>query len=669
MSSKNSNLPEDKKGLSPSPSTTSVLPILENIMNYHDKNKEMPPTIDYTKIYGPSPSLPPSEKDKKSEIKSQQEQYEGQDVMPTPNKAVPFQRVISAKYTKEQILQLTCNNKHCCLYPLYPLYCPDCNLVFCKTCVNGERCLKCNSNLSELQNELQNELCEIYKENVIECKYKEVGCEERKSPWELENHEPSCAQAMTKCKDCNGDYTHEEMLSHRFECKNRKENKCPTCNYEDEESEFKKTEMKIKHMKHILMDEMQTLIRQEFQKLTVIIETTIKNSVEEATSGLHKKMNMPEIERKIDDLLTGTTVIQSTLGIGQDNENEKKLLPYQQELLLQKLKSISLVNTLITDIDNGYETDNKFCYVNTFDKKFLVLYPTDRYGVSEYNLSNNKITNQLKSPHQSNIITMISIPHVIKKETYLITASFDRSIKVFSIEQQYTQVKEYQNAHDDYSLYALDAMYDETKGVVVVSGCYNLQEIKLWYVDLNEDDGKEKMHIKVNGKVCCVKCKNNTIYVGSTQGVFMYLMEGIDKEGKANKQFVDENAVVPKKGELKHTAITFMDSNDKWMVEADSMGVVRVWDIESGKMEKVIKREMNEFQINSLSTWDNVYIIAGARDGKVVLYDVEQGECVDSVGEHKGYVYCVKVIKHWKYNKAILSCGYDGQVKLWGSTK
>ena len=669
MSSKNSNLPEDKKGLSPSPSTTSVLPILENIMNYHDKNKEMPPTIDYTKIYGPSPSLPPSEKDKKSEIKSQQEQYEGQDVMPTPNKAVPFQRVISAKYTKEQILQLTCNNKHCRLYPLYPLHCPDCNLVFCKTCVNGERCLKCNSNLIDLQNELQNELREIYNENVIECKYKEVGCEERKSPWELENHEPSCAQAMTKCKDCNGDYTHEEMLSHRFECKNRKENKCPTCNYEDEESEFKKTEMKIKHMKHILMDEMQTLIRQEFQKLTVIIETTIKNSVEEATSGLHKKMNMPEIERKIDDLLTGTTVIQSTLGIGQDNENEKKLLPYQQELLLQKLKSISLVNTLITDIDNGYETDNKFCYVNTFDKKFLVLYPTDRYGVSEYNLSNNKITNQLKSPHQSNIITMTSIPHVIKKETYLITASFDRSIKVFSIEQQYTQVKEYQNAHDDYSLYALDAMYDETKGVVVVSGCYNLQEIKLWYVDLNEDDGKEKMHIKVNGKVCCVKCKNNTIYVGSTQGVFMYLMEGIDKEGKANKQFVDENAVVPKKGELKHTAITFMDGNDKWMVEADSMGVVRVWDIESGKMEKVIKREMNEFQINSLSTWDNVYIIAGARDGKVVLYDVEQGECVDSVGEHKGYVYCVKVIKHWKYNKAILSCGYDGQVKLWGSTK
>ena len=299
-----------------------------------------------------------------------------------------------------------------------------------------------------------------------------------------------------------------------------------------------------------------------------------------------------------------------------------------------------------------------------------MIYPTDRYGVSEYNLSNNKITNKLKSPHQSNIITITSIPHVIKKETYLITASFDRSIKVFSIEQQYTQVKEYQNAHDDYSLYALDAMYDETKGVVVISGCHNLQEIKLWYVDLNEDDGKEKMHIKVNGKVCCVKCyKNNAIYVGSTQGVFMYLMDGIDKEGKANKQFVDENAIAPKKGELKHTAITFMDNNDKWMVEADSMGVVRVWDIESAKMEKVIKREMNEFQINSLSTWDNVYIIAGARDGKVVLYDVEQGECVDSVGEHKGYVYCVKVIKHWKYNKAILSCGYDGQVKLWGSTK
>ena len=122
MSSKNSNLPEDKKGLSPSPSTTSVLPVLENITNYHDKNKEMPPAIDYTKIYGPAPSPPPSEKEKdkkssKSEIKSQQEQFEGQDVMPQPNKAVPFNRVISSKYSKDQIFQLKCNNKHCCLYP------------------------------------------------------------------------------------------------------------------------------------------------------------------------------------------------------------------------------------------------------------------------------------------------------------------------------------------------------------------------------------------------------------------------------------------------------------------------------------------------------------------------------------------------------------------------
>ena len=663
MSNSNSNLPEDKKGLSPSPSTTSLLPVLENLTNYHDKNKEMPPAIDYSKIYGPAPSPPPQNDNDKKSSKSanpsqkSQEQFEGQDIMPQPNKAVAFNRVISAKYSKDQIFQLRCNNKHCGLYPLYPLFCPDCNLVFCKTCVYGERCLRCNSNLKPLEGELN----AIYTESVIECKYKEVGCDECKPPWDLENHEPSCANEMKECKDCQGKYTHEEMLVHRHQCKNRKANKCLTCNYEDEESEYNKTNMKIEHMKHILMDEIKVIIAQEFQKLSLSVQTDIQNSIEGAINGLHQKLNMPVIEQGIQTLLEGVGVIQSGLGIEKGKENEKKTIHYQQELLLQKLKSISLVNTLITDIDNGYETDNKFCYVNTFDKKFLVLYPTDRYGVSEYNLSNNKVTNQLKSPHQSNIITMASIPHITKKETYLVTASFDRSIKVFSIEKQYTLIKEYQNAHDDYSLYALDAMYDGTKGVVAISGCFNLQEIKMWFVDLNEDSGKEKIHIKVDGKVCCVKHKGNNdvnaVYVGSTQGVFMYLMDSIDQEGKANKRFVDSNAVAPKKGELKHTAIAFLEGNDKWMVEADSMGVIRVWDVESEQMEKVIKREMNEFQINSLSTWDNVYIIAGARDGKVVLYDVEQGECVDSVGEHKGYVYCVKVIKHWKYNKVILSWG------------
>jgi hypothetical protein len=51
----------------------------------------------------------------------------------------------------------------------------------------------------------------------------------------------------------------------------------------------------------------------------------------------------------------------------------------------------------------------------------------------------------------------------------------------------------------------------------------------------------------------------------------------------------------------------------------------------------------------------------------LVIFDIFDEIALAEFGEHKGYVYCVKVAENWKYEKIITSCGFDGELKIWAS--
>ena len=74
-----------------------------------------------------------------------------------------------------------------------------------------------------------------------------------------------------------------------------------------------------------------------------------------------------------------------------------------------------------------------------------------------------------------------------------------------------------------------------------------------------------------------------------------------------------------------------------------------------------------KYQINSLAPWSGRTIIGGTKDGKIIIYDIFDGIAVGEVGEHNGYVYCVKTEESWKYEKIVTSCGFDGELKIWAT--
>ena len=78
-------------------------------------------------------------------------------------------------------------------------------------------------------------------------------------------------------------------------------------------------------------------------------------------------------------------------------------------------------------------------------------------------------------------------------------------------------------------------------------------------------------------------------------------------------------------------------------------------------------RGILKYQLTSLSPWDTRFVVGGTRDGKLSLFDIIDGVYIDEIGNHEGYVYCVRVADHWKFDKIVVSCGFDGKIKVWAN--
>ena len=173
-------------------------------------------------------------------------------------------------------------------------------------------------------------------------------------------------------------------------------------------------------------------------------------------------------------------------------------------------------------------------------------------------------------------------------------------------------------------------------------------------------------------KIYCLKhnpANEEEFLIGNDEGIMLYNIFNLIGEGDdVNKAIDTEKEYIDKNDEkAKHICITFIEEDNDFFIEGDSIGIVRVWSIKEGELRKKIKRGILKYQINSLDAWSGRTVIGGTKDGKIVIYDIFDGIAVGEVGEHNGYVYCIKNAENWKYEKIVTSCGFDGALKVWAS--
>ena len=563
---------------------------------------------------------------------------------------------------KGNLPKLLCAN--CNKFPLEPMNCSDCNCILCGECMkNKTKCLKCSSifKYKKLDEDLKNlfSLCKII------CKYSPCGCQEQLSPNEILHHEKTCKDNKKKCENCGEVMTYEKYLKHHKEC-GLNLTECETCGYKDSVREYDKTNRKIEHIKHILFPEIENIVKKEVEKAVSAINDSLdkRDAYKEAPDNKLED----ELKKRLLDIQQLLLNMQPKNYADRSDDLGKMT---KAQYLDRKIKNVKLVLTVPSKIDNAFECNDKYCIVHTFKNDNFILYPNIKYGINCYNLSSSKDIVILPKAFESNITCMASCQNTKKNLSYFAAASYDRTIKVYTIEDGFKKIKTYKEIFQDYSNFMID-LYCYNNQIILLAGNENLKQIKVLYPEEGEKEKTLMKTMTCKNKILFLKhnpSNEEEFFMGNDEGIFLYNIFNLIGEGDDSNKNIDiEKEYIDKSDEKsKHICITFLENEKNIFVEGDSLGVVRVWKIKEGELQIKIKRGILKFQISSLDAWSGRTIIGGTKDGKLIIYDIYDGVAVGEIGEHKGYVYCVKIAENWKYEKIVTSCGFDGQLKIWAT--
>jgi WD40 repeat protein len=110
------------------------------------------------------------------------------------------------------------------------------------------------------------------------------------------------------------------------------------------------------------------------------------------------------------------------------------------------------------------------------------------------------------------------------------------------------------------------------------------------------------------------------------------------------------------------SAYVAMIPNSNFVVSGSKSGVVQIWNMETGKMEK--EWEGNGLKdIDSLVvTADAKYLFLGLHSGDIIMLDLKDGK---TLKEFKGHTWTVTSLVLSSDNKKLVSGSFDADVKVW----
>jgi COMPASS component SWD3 len=106
--------------------------------------------------------------------------------------------------------------------------------------------------------------------------------------------------------------------------------------------------------------------------------------------------------------------------------------------------------------------------------------------------------------------------------------------------------------------------------------------------------------------------------------------------------------------------------NGKYILAFTLDSCIRLWDYVSGSVKKTYQGHVNtKYSLGGAFgvSGDQAFIVSGSEDGDIVFWDVKTKEIVQRVKGHEGVVCWVDTYSG--PTNAVVSCGLDGEVKVW----
>ena len=379
----------------------------------------------------------------------------------------------------------------------------------------------------------------------------------------------------------------------------------------------------------------------------------LTNINEEKKEKMNSKIDsvLKELEADLDSKLNQ---VEEEIILSMDNPSiytsynfSFKLQNDPQELVFKK--------DICSNAHKTNSIDRVFCAFKSFLGEALIVWGSSSNNIEYYDCEKEKIVKTFHQAHSQTVFSCRHYPYVKKRIDYIITSSYDRTVKLWDYNQNSYDLC-ISNAHGGYYIYS-------------VSILFNIQEDKNYVITSSSN---EKMKVW--------DFKGNYIRNFGQDSESTYFIDVYYSKWKKQYYIINANSVDVKSyefdtGNLYHkykgipqtwhmSAVINETKQGQLLIESDGTGRIRIWDFNTANLLKNIASTYS-LNLRGICLWNDRYLFAAGNDYQVKLFDLEEGKFIKSFKGHSSTVCTIEKIKHPKYGGCLVSQGLDGKLKLW----
>ena len=297
-----------------------------------------------------------------------------------------------------------------------------------------------------------------------------------------------------------------------------------------------------------------------------------------------------------------------------------------------------------------------FCAFKSLKGDSLSAWVTKDNTIELYDLEKDVLIKSVKDAHIKDIHSCRHFVDIKNNKDLLITCSYDKSIRVWDIENLEKPLIDIQNAHSNGFIftscilshekmpenYIISGADDENIKIFDFNGKFLDKSVKVSdYVNL-----LDVYYYKREKKFCIINANSHDIRIYSFDDLKIY------------KTYIEKNS-----SSHAHVIVYEDEKEDKvLLIDSDMKGFIHIWDFDT---EECLKTIFLQTIINGICFWNEQYIACTGRDKKIKIVDIKEAKIVRLITGHEKETISVQKVNITKYGDCLVTHGKDGFLKVW----
>jgi len=297
-----------------------------------------------------------------------------------------------------------------------------------------------------------------------------------------------------------------------------------------------------------------------------------------------------------------------------------------------------------------------FCAFKSLKGDSLSAWVTKDNTIELYDLEKDALIKSVKDAHIKDIHSCRHFVDIKNNKDLLITCSYDKSIRVWNIENLEKPLIDIQNAHSNGFIftscilshekmpenYIISGADDENIKIFDYNGKFLDKSVKVSdYVNL-----LDVYYYKREKKFCIINANSHDIRIYSFDDLKIY------------KTYIEKNS-----SSHAHVIVYEDEKEDKvLLIDSDMKGFIHIWDFDT---EECLKTIFLQTIINGICFWNEQYIACTGRDKKIKIVDIKEAKIVRLITGHEKETISVQKVNIPKYGDCLVTHGKDGFLKVW----